>query len=161
MPRLKSNAVHKILETEEQEVGQDNPRRMASDGPAKLEPARVEIVDRPVNQEQLDMLAFAAQKVTIVINPSTDKNAEDPVYIGNNGTPMWLKRNVSHTIERRFVESLARAKITTYTQRDETDPNGVRHVINVPHTACRYPFRVEHDPHPRGGDWLKSILQEA
>ena len=161
MPRLKSSAVHNILETEEQTVGQDNPRRMSSEGPAKLEAAKIEVVDRPVDKEWADMMAFSRQMVTIVINPSTDKNAEDPICIGNNGTSLWLKRNISHTLERRFVESLARSKVTTYTQREENDPNGVRHVINMPHTACRYPFRVEHDPHPRGADWLKSILLEA
>lgn len=161
MPRVARNAVNKALETAEQEIGQDNPRRLSSTGPAVLEAAQVEVVDRPVDKEWADMMAFARQKVKIVINPSTDKNAEDPVYIGNQGDSMWLKRNEEHVIERRFVESLARAKITSYTQREEQDPSGIRHVINVPHTACRYPFRVVEDPHPRGGDWLRAVLLEA
>lgn len=158
MPRGVPN---KVLETAEMTVGQDKPRALTTEGPAKLEGRSVEPVDRPMDKEWLDMVAFSREKVTIVINADTNPNAEDPVGVGNNGDWLWLKREQSHTIERRFVESLARAKVTSYTQREEIGPNGVRLYINVPHTACRYPFRVENDPHPRGRDWLKAVLAEA
>ena len=160
MPRVPRNTVQKILETAEQEVGQSAPRKLSSEGRATLTPTLVAAVDRPVDKEKLDMLAFAAQKLVIVINPSNEKNAEDPVYIGNSGNSMWLRRNVEHTIERRFVESLARAKITSYTQKEDIAPDGTKHILNIPHTACRYQFRVVSDPHPRGAEWLKNILLE-
>ena len=161
MPRLKPHQVQKALDTAEREIGNPAPRKLSSEGKAKLAPTLVEPVERPVDKEKLEMLAFAAQKLTIVINPSNQTNAEDPVYVGNSGDPLWLKRNVEHTIERRFVESLARAKVTTYSQREDIAPNGVKHILNIPHTACRYDFRVVHDPHPRGGEWLKAVLLEA
>jgi hypothetical protein len=167
MSRVRSNAVHKALETAEQEVGQGEERKISSQGKATLEPVRVEAPDKPVNAEWAAMMEFANQPITIELNESNEKNAENPVYCANNGDlapvtprPGWLYRGKQYTIPRKFLESLARAKVTTYTQREETDPAGVRHVINVPHTALRYHFRVIHDPHPRGGDWLKSLLLE-
>ena len=162
MPRVARAAVSKILETEEQEIGQSDPRIMKTTGPAKdsLSPSVVEAVEKPVDKEWAEMVQFSRQMVTIVINESPDKNAEDPVFIGNNGTSLWLHRGKEHTIERRFVESLARSKVTTYSQKLEEAPNGIRQYLNIPHTACRYPFRVVSDPHPRGADWLKAVLLE-
>jgi hypothetical protein len=170
MPRVNRAAVNKILETAEQEVGQREARKVSSTGPAleSVKPAAfLESPEKPVDKEHLEMIAFSRQMVTIVINDSAEKNAENPIYCANNGNlpmvdgkPGWLFRNKEYTIERRFVESLARAKITSYTQRDEVAPDSTPHKIMVPHTACRYPFRVIHDPHPRGADWLKSVLLE-
>lgn len=170
MPRVRTAVVQKMLETEEQSVGQLPERQIQSTGPATQAapaPSLVQVADRPVDKEWADMVAFSRQMVTININDSADKNAENPVFVGNNGempmvdgNPGWLFRNKDYTIERRFVESLCRAKITTYTQRDEVAPDGTPHKIMVPHTALRYPFRVVNDPHPRGADWLKAIMAE-
>lgn len=173
MPRMQPAAVRKIIETEEQQIGHAKPRRQNSTGPAasSLESNRIETVDRPVNKEQLDMLAFAAMPITIRIHASVDPNPDDPIPVQNNGdeprhypgntVSKWLYREKEYTIERRFVENLARAKVTTYKQRQDVDHLGVKHVVNIPHTALRYPFSVLHDPHPRGGDWLKAVLSEA
>ena len=170
MPRLNRQQISRAFETAEQEVGQKKPRKMAATGKAEIEKAEpvIDVVDRPVDSDWADMMQFAKMPITIVVNETTDKNAENPVYCSNNGdlapvepTPGWLYRGKEYTIERRFVESLARAKVTTYSQREQSDPaTGIRHIVNVPHVAPRYQFRVVHDPHPRGADWLRSILLE-
>lgn len=160
MPRLRGRE----LEAAEQQIGHAKPRVMKSGGPAKdaLEPATIERVDRPVNKEWADMMAFSKEKVTIRVSETTEKNAERVVEVFNNGERQLFPRGQEVTCERRFVESLARAKITTYTQqqfRDErTQTDNIR---EVPHVGLRYPFTVIRDDHPRGMDWLKSILAEA
>ena len=162
MPRLKRGNAH--LEAAEQVIGQDRPRVMKSTGPAKeaLEPAHIEPVDRPVDTEWAALMAFAKELVTIRVAESTDKNAEQVVEVFNNGDRQLFPRGKEVTCERRFVESLARAKITSYSQKlIKVEQTGVEQYVEVPHTALRYPFHVVRDDHPRGGDWLKAVLAEA
>ncbi len=158
MPRLRGRE----LETAEQAIGQSKPRLMKSVGKAKesLDPALVEPTDKPVDKDWADMMTFNKQKVTFVINESTDTNADNPVICGNSGEPKQFWRGVEYTEERRFLESLARAKPTSFTQKLVVDPNGIKSYVHMPHTAGRYDIRVIHDPHPRGLDWLKSILAQ-
>lgn len=158
-------------ETADLPVGQAEPRIQSSTGPAGESlkgPTSVEVPERPIDREWLGMVGFSREMITIVVCSSPEKNAEDPVFCGNNGQgpavdgvpTNWLYREKEYTIERRFVESLLRAKITTFTQRDDTAPDGTKHKINVPHTACRYQIRVVRDDHRRGADWLRAILLE-
>ena len=62
-------------------------------------------------------------------------------------------------VKRKFVEVLAKSKITTYSQEKYRDNDGNESYRQIPHTAVRYPFSMVEDANPRGRDWLKSILQ--
>lgn len=163
MPRLKPHQVRKHFETEEQKVGQDKPRVMKSTGPAKqsLEAASIEVVDKPVDKVWADQMAFNEEVIKVLVHESTDKNAEAIVEVFNGGIPQRFLRGQEQDVKRKFVEVLARAKMTTFTQEKYKDGDGVDSVKQVPHTALRYPFSVVNDPNPRGKDWLKAVLAEA
>lgn len=163
MPRLKPHQVKKHFETEEQVVGQDKPRVMKSTGPAKqsLEAAQIEPTDRPVDKKWAETMQFNEDVLTVMVHESTDKNAEPIVEVFNGGIAQRFIRGKEQEVKRKFVEVLARAKMTTYTQQAYKDDNGVDSIRQVPHTALRYPFSVVRDPSPRGKDWLKSVLAEA
>jgi len=135
---------------------------MKSTGPAKesLEPALIEPVERPVKKDHADRLAFNEEKIEVMVHESTDKNAEAVVEVFVNGIPQRFVRGQTQAVKRKFVEALARAKRTAYSQEKVMD-NGIESYRNVPHTALGYPFSVVRDPNPRGADWLKSVLAEG
>jgi hypothetical protein len=169
MPRLPRAAVQRAIETAEQEVAKPEPRRILEvDGKQVAEPLRIETVDKVIDPEWAAQMQFNEDKITFVVNDDTNPTAENPVLCQCNGEnapvtprPGWLYRGVEYTIARKFLASILRAKIVTYKQKEETDPNGVRHVLNIPHIAPRYQVRVIADPHIRGTDWLKHIMLEA
>lgn len=153
----------KILEPLDTPAGQDVPRKMSSTGPAKeaLEPALIQVVDKPVNGEKLANLAFMAEPITIHVHASSDPTAEQVFIAGNGGRMETFKRGETKTVQRKFVEVLLRAKVTTFTQERRRGDDGVMYDMQMPHTSLRYPFSVTHDPHPRGQDWLRSMMQSA
>lgn len=140
-------------------------RVMKSTGDAKdaLAPAVVEVAEAPhVDPEWAANMAFAAEKVTFVVNESTDEGADNPVICGNSGDPRQFWRGVEYTEERRFLESLLRAKIVRYTQELVVDPRtGIQQYVQKPHQAPRYDVRVVNDPHKLGHEWLKSVRLQA
>lgn len=143
-------------------VGQDHERVMKSTGPAKdsLEPALIQPVERPVDKEKLEMLAFMEELVEVYIQPTTNPADEEIFEIFNNGQRELFRRGETKTVRRKFVNELAMRKITTYKQREKVDEQGTRVIVQIPHTALRYPFSVVRDPHPRGADWLKFTLAQ-
>lgn len=153
----------KAIEPMEQQIGQDRPRILKTTGPARdaLEPALVQVVDRPVDPEKVAMLAFMAEKVEVHIHTTSDPNADQIFEVFNNGDRELFRRGERKVVQRRFVNELAMRKITTYTQEVKADAYGVPVQVQVPHTALRYPFSVTRDDHPRGADWLKYALASA
>lgn len=151
----------KTIDAAEQQVGQDRPRDMPSTGPARIEDALIEPVDGPNWQAKAAELAFMEEPVDVLVHESTDPRAEPIVQVGVNGRNQFFVRGQSQTVRRKFVERLARAKRTSYTQQRYKDENGNDAIRNVPHTALEYPFSIVRDQNPRGGDWLKKVLAEA
>lgn len=159
MPRLKRQEVDAAAE----QVGQDAPRVLKSTGPAKkaLEPAKIEVVESPIDTEWAANMKFNEEILRVIVHESTDKNAEQIVEVFNGGIPQRFIRGQEQEVKRKFVEVLARAKMTTYSQEKVRDDAGNESYRNIPHTALRYPFAVLMDPSPRGKDWLKAILAQA
>ena len=58
-------------------------------------------------------------------------------------------------MRRCYVDLMARLKVTAYTQRQIVDSEGVRQVLNDPHTALKYDFAMVRDENPMGEAWLK------
>jgi len=147
----------------EQKIGQDNERVLKSTGPSRdaLETPLIEPVDRPMDPEKMAMMAFMNEPIEIHVHATSNKEDEQIFELFVNGERQVFRRNERKTVPRRFVDLLARLKITTFTQRTDTDRDGVKQIVNVPSTSLRYPFGVIHDPHPRGRDWMQSVLSEA
>jgi hypothetical protein len=150
-------------ESSDFKAGQDTPRAMRSRGPAResLEPARIQPVGRVVSKEKLDALKFNEDVLTIVVHDSTNPLDDPMPEVWNDGTPQRFQRGKEMQVKRKYVEVLARAKKTTYTQRKVKNQLGEETYINVPHSALKYPFAVIHDPSPNGKAWLQSIINEA
>lgn len=164
MARVPAVATSKpIVDTAEDKVGQDFPREMSSTGPAadSLQVARQEIVDRPVDNEQMQMLAFFNEPVTVRMATSTDKQAEQVFELNINGRLELFRRGETKTVPRYFVDRLARLKETTFTQREVVNSEGIKQMVYDPHTGLKYDFAVVRDNHPRGADWLNHTLMEA
>lgn len=154
--RSRRNDVDSAAET----VGQDHPRVMKSEGPARqsLDPARIEVVDRPINGDKAAMLAFMEEEITVLVHDSNNP-LDDPIpAVWNDGISQYFLRGKEQTVKRKFVEVLARAKRTTFSQKELPNRMGFK---QIPHTANKFPFTVVNDANPRGKDWLKGVLSEA
>jgi hypothetical protein len=109
---------------------------------------------------QAELESFMNQILTIYVHPSSNKE-ENPVLIPSvNGVNQPVIRGQASRIKRKFVEALARNRHTGYEQEtpDQTKPHKY---IMVPCMVVKDPFTVQHDPSPRGSEWLKQILCEA
>lgn len=160
--RVPNVAPNKPFEPMEQQIGQDAPRVMKSTGPAKdaLEPALIQVVDRPVDKEKLEMMAFMEEPVTVHIHTVSDPKEAQIFPIGNNGQTEIFKRGETKTVKRKFVDILASRKITTYTQERRQNAQGIFEDVQIPRSSLIYPFSVVRDPHPRGADWLQAVLAQ-
>lgn len=145
----------------EEHVAQERPRNMRSSGPARksLESRHIEVVDKPVSKEKLENLAFMEEEITVLIHETTDKNDDPLPHVQNDGRGHYFIRGQEQRVKRKYVEVLARAKRTTYTQELVEHPE--KHYKNIPHTALRFPFTVTEDSNPRGRAWLKALLAET
>ena len=93
------------------------------------------------------------------MHDSNDANDVDLVMVSVNGNRQFLQRGNPQTIKRYFVERLARAKKTSYTQTiDERLGEAMNNL--TPRHALKYPFSVVEDKNPKGGAWLRGILAE-
>lgn len=152
------------LNAAEQSVGQDHPRTLRSTGPAvaALDPPTVEAVDGPLDHEHVKALQFMEDVLTVMVHDSTNENDEPIPAVWNDGRAQYFIRGQQQEVKRKFVEVLARLKLTRYTQKLTKDALGNDTYINVPHTALRHPFSVIYDPAgAKGADWLKKVLKEA
>lgn len=120
----------------------------------------IEIVDRVIGMDKLEAEKFMQEPVTVSVYETNDPNEPDVVYTAVNGRTQHFLRGQVQTVKRMFVEVLARAKKTTYTQdldyRMGEQMNAMR-----PHKALKYPFTVIEDKNPKGAEWLRNILAQG
>jgi hypothetical protein len=156
-------------DTRDNEVGQSETRIMESTGPAELSlsPPEFKVVgDKQYSPDKLATLAFMEEELTIRVMDSTNENDVYIPAVYNDGRAQYFVRNMEQTVKRKYVEVLARAKKTTYSQQKATNFNGDEYYKNIPHTALVYPFQVISDPSgvtqdSKGYQWLKAIQLEA
>lgn len=160
--RVPNLAPEPVFEPLEHQVGQDHERVMKSTGPAReaLQPAYFEGVDRPVDAEKLELMRFNEDELEVHVHLTNEKEAEAVFEVSVNGRSEFFRRGERKKCRRKFVEQMARAKITTYAQERRGTADGEMYDVQIPTTALRYPFSVLKDPHPRGADWLESVLAQ-
>lgn len=150
------------MDSREVDVVEELARILKSVGPAResLDEREIEVLDKPVSKEKMDELAFMEEMVTIKVHDTNDPTAipVPPVWV--NGKAQYFVRGMEQTVRRKYVERLARAKITTFSQREEFDEQGNRVFVQVPHSAQLFPFELVEDANPRGRDWLRSVLRD-
>ena len=114
-----------------------------------------------IDKEWAANMAFAKELITIRVDDSTDENAERFVEVWNQGDYMRFPRGEEVTCERRFVETLMRAKPIRYSQKAILDDVGkVGGYQEIPHRALRYHFSMVRDDSKHGAAWLRSIMAQ-
>ncbi len=117
-------------------------------------------IENPLVKEKLDYERFMAEKVRVQILESGQDNTDKVFEIAVNGQSCIFREGEQKEVPRYFVEGLARAKPATYRNEEYVDRDGVRKVRWPMSRGTRYPFAVVHDPNPRGGEWLASVLAQ-
>ena len=126
----------------------------------KLESENIVVASTGLDNSYAAQLAFMEEHMEVMVHESTDKNAEPIVQVACNGINQFFPRGVPVTCRRKFVEILARAKITSIeTQTVNTDRDVINRINKT--TALRYPFSIVSDPNPQGAAWLRSVLSAA
>ena len=161
------------IHTSDFPVGQAPTIDMSGEGPIE----RGEIVtplDGPLSMDQVEPLAFAEESVTILINPSAEKNAPLTVdcWVNGKGAEVflngkwqefgWLPVNRPVTTKRKYVEVLARSKMDNVTtdvgsSEEERPRNNI-----VRNTSVKSQFSVLADSNKRGlgHEWLMRLMAE-
>ena len=104
-----------------------------------------------------ELEAFMHEVLTIIVHPSSEEGALDIAPPQVNGLNQPIIRGVESKIKRKYVEALARCRVTKYVQRVQ-DASRPENIQMVEKTVLSYPFAVLHDPNPNGRAWLESIV---
>ena len=148
-------------DTREMDITEEKERTMSPVGDAvdALSSREIEVIDS-FNDEKMKELAFMEELVTIRVHDTTDESQVPVPAVWNDGRAQYFIRGEEQTVKRKYVERLARAKITRFSQRKEYDDDGNEIYVQVPHTALIYPFEVIKDDNPRGAQWLRDIVND-
>jgi len=150
-------------DSQDHEIGQSNARTLKSTGPADqaLESSViVKVSEQPYDDEKMAMLKFMAEPIEIRIGTTTDKNAEQCFEININGRLEFFRRGETKTVPRYVVDRLLRLKQTVYTQKEVVNAEGVKDIVNIPHTALKYDYAITRDDNPLGKSWERAVLAE-
>jgi hypothetical protein len=165
--RNNPRTIRQGIGTDDEELGQYRERPMKSEGRARDSLAPLRIVDdgaihqnRHYSKDKLLHEAFMHEYVYIRVAETTDDVQTPMPEAGNGGIMQYFSRGKSEWVRRKFLEPLLRARITRYTQRTVHGDDGVKIIINVPHTTLLYPFEVIQD-NDKGKRWLRNILAEG
>lgn len=141
-----------------------------SDDPSLREPEIV-TVDKVLDKDYADALAFAEEWVTIRINPSPVLNAPKSYPVWNNGKGCevrmengrvmempWLPVGQKLTIKRKYLEILARAKLDTVNTeiRNKEGEDPLNNVSRMTSAACS--FAILEDKNPRGVEYISELI---
>ena len=111
------------------------------------------------NKSRLAAEAFANEVLLVNVSKSGIQGDLPVVVVTVNGTNQAIIRGRDQRIKRKYVEALARSRITNYEQSvpDPSKPDVIQMNDN---TALTFPFRVIEDPNERGPEWLQNILDQ-
>ena len=107
----------------------------------------------------IKMEKFMNDVLTIEVHSDGREGSLDVVTPVVNGVNQPIIRGRAQSVKRKYVEALARGRITDYEQRI-SNPSEPANIQMVPKTVLAYPFAVIKDPHPNGRKWLDDILAQ-
>ncbi len=152
----RKNSVDVVTETV---ASQDEVRDIPAVGDVSVEAEAIEPVDVPLESDRAQMMAFMEEKVTIHLHDPQDNNPEPIVPVGVNGKVLYLRRGQQHTLPRKYIEVLARARRVNYNTQEAVAADGSRTMQLRSTTTLQYPFTVINDTQ-KGQDWLQRIMNE-
>ena len=112
-----------------------------------------------LNKNFLDEIAFMEEEMEIMVNESSDENAENPVMVGCNGAFRQFWRGQVVTAKRKFVDCLI-VKSGRVTTPEYINQAGERARSIKQQSAHKYPFMVISDRNPKGAEWIRRRLAE-
>lgn len=118
-----------------------------------------EIIDKVMTVGDFEYDRFMHEVITVMVHESTDPNDVDLVQVSVNGRSQFFQRGTPQEVKRYFVERLARAKRTSYSQNLDERLGESMNNMQSRH-ALRYPFSVIEDKNQKGSAWLRQILAE-
>lgn len=124
------------------------------------DPGPVEKVsETDFGKKEMELEAFMNEVLTVVVHDDASENSVQHPCPNVNGINQGFIRGQEQKVKRKYVEALARGRVTKYEQKtpDPTKPDMIQ---MQDRTALVYPFSVIHDPNPAGREWLKSILAQ-
>lgn len=121
----------------------------------------IEVHDKPLSSDAAASMAFAEEKVTVMVHEDASPNAENPIQVTCNGVNQFFIRGQAQDVKRKYLEILARCRRTGISTPEVNDGFGARTSAIRKASSLRYPFQVIYDPNPKGPAWLKAIMQEG
>lgn len=129
------------------------------------------IVDRPINKDYLDELAFQEEPVKIMLNPTSEKNAPTsyPVWVNGKGCEVFQRGQWEEIgylpigrpliIKRKYLEVIMRAKLDALTtsHEDATVERPINKVLR--NTSAVHSFSILEDKNPKGGAWAAEMIR--
>jgi hypothetical protein len=102
---------------------------------------------------------FMNELVTINVYTDATQGALEVITLTVNGINQPVIRGLDQTVKRKYVECLARSRVTSYKQitRNANEPDKIE---MLPMSGLTYPFSLREDRNPKGPAWLQAILQQ-
>ena len=141
--------------TEAFDVGQNDPLTLSEIG----DPPPIEKVSESDFSSAAKLSAFMNEILTVVVADDAGENSIEVPCVNVNGLNQAFIRGQVQKVKRKYVEQLARTRVTKYEQKTP-DPSKPENIQMVEKTALKYPFTVMFDPSPNGREWLQAILKQ-
>lgn len=103
--------------------------------------------------------SFMNEPVMVNVFQDGMSGSLDVITVTVNGVNQPIIRGRDQVVKRKYVEALARSRITNYVQ-EVADPNRPENIQMKPQSGLTYPFAVREDRNPRGQQWLENILRQ-
>lgn len=134
---------------------------MLADGSLAVGGTSIEAISKEtLHAEHMAALAFMEEEITVMVQETSDQNAENPVVVGNNGMFKQFFRGQPTTAKRKFVDSLIVKSGRVNTIEVQNGAGERTYAIRQP-SAHKYPFMMISDKNPKGGEWLTRRLAES
>lgn len=116
----------------------------------------IEMVTDQQYRDKAEAAVFMNEMVKVNVHMDGLPGSLPVVTVNVNGVNQPIIRGRDQWIKRKYVEALARSRITNYTQtEDQLKPENIQ-MNDI--TSLTYPFAVREDRNPKGAQWLENIL---
>lgn len=142
-------------------VNQSQPVNTGSaDGFALGDRSGIEVdIVQVMDNKALDYEKFMAEEMMIHMYDPPNEDAHQFAEVTVNGDHRILPCGQEAKVRRYHVAVLANAKAMRIVQKPITNSDGSKGFREDAVLKLMYPFSVTHDPNPKGGPWLRQLLQ--
>ena len=119
----------------------------------------IEMVTEREYMESSELAVFMNELVKINVHKDGLPGALPVIVVTVNGKNQAIIRGRDQWVKRKYVEALARSRITNYEQ-ETLDPSKPENIQMRDITSLTYPFAVREDRNKRGARWLENIQRQ-